>query len=186
MRGKILVLILLINTSWLSAKGYFEYTDTAKTAYRHIIELRFEEAKQLIQELKKGTPDNLVVHHLENYIDFLTVYIDEDKEAFARAELRKNRRLRLIEAGDNNSPYYLYLQADMRMQWALARIKFEEWFGAFKDINQAYKLLEKNEAQFPDFMPNKKDLGIIHAMVSSVPSGIEWISSLEGDLKKGK
>ncbi|MEM8528295.1 MAG: hypothetical protein AAGG68_26870, partial [Bacteroidota bacterium] len=161
-------------------------TDAAKTAYRQIIDLRFKEAQPLIDRIKKETPNNLVVYHLENYIDFLTVYIEEDKEAFARAEIRKNQRLRKIENGDRKSPYYLYLQADMRMQWALARIKFEEWFGAFKDINQAYKLLEKNEAQFPDFMPNKKDLGIIHAMVSSVPSGIEWISSLEGDLKKGK
>ncbi|MEL6717171.1 MAG: hypothetical protein AAFP82_00485, partial [Bacteroidota bacterium] len=189
MREKILVLWLLLSTLGLSAQGYFEYTATAKTAYRQIIDLRFEEAKLLIQEVKKETPDNLVVHHLENYIDFLTVYIDEDRAAFARAEVRKNRRLKEIEAGDKNSPYRLYLQADMRMQWAIARIKFaaiEEWFGIFKDINKAYKLLKRNEEQFPDFIPNKKDLGIIHAMVSAVPSGIEWFSSLEGDLKKGK
>lgn len=189
MKRKILVLLLFFSTSWGFAQGYFQYTEEAKTAYRQIMDLRFEESKQLLQNIKKDTPNNLVVYHLENYIDFLTVYIDEDKEAFEQAEVRKNQRLKKIESGDENSPYYLYLQADMRMQWAIARIKFaamEEWFGVFKDINQAYKLLKKNDAKFPDFIPNKKDLGIIHAMVSAVPSGIEWFSSLEGDLRKGK
>ncbi|MEM9884417.1 MAG: tetratricopeptide repeat protein [Bacteroidota bacterium] len=186
MQKIILSVLLLLQSISLFAKGYFEYTSDATAAYHKVIDLRFVEAQRLIDQVKKETPENLVVHHLENYIDFLKAYINENEVLFDQAEARKNRRLKLVEAGDKNSPYYLYLQANIRMQWAVARIKFEQWYGAFRDINQAFKLLEKNVEKYPDFMPNKKDLGFLHAIVSSLPSGVEWISSLEGDYKRGK
>jgi len=178
----------MMTTTVVAKKGHFEYTPNAKAAYHKIINLRFKEAQPIIQKIKQETPQNLVVHHLENYIDFLKAYIDEDAAEFHRAETRKNRRLSLIEQGDSDSPYYLFLQADIRLQWAVARIKFEQYSGAFFDINQAFKLLNQNVKKFPQFMPNKKDLGILHAMVSALPNhrGLEWVSSLEGDYRKGK
>lgn len=184
---KIIITIFILGQSIsVAAKGYFDYSPDATAAYHKIIDLRFTEAQQLIQKIRKDHPDNLIVHHLENYIDFLKVYIDENEAFFSEAEARKNHRLKLVEAGDKDSPYYLYLQANMRMQWAVARIKFEQWYGAFRDINQAFKLLERNVEKYPNFMPNQKDLGFLHAIVSSLPSSIEWVSSLEGDYKKGK
>lgn len=178
------MLLLQIGTTH-AATSYFDYTTEARSIYDAIMTLRFEEAESKLKRFKQQSPDNLVSLHLENYIDFLKIYIEEDKRLFEQAESRKNRRLAQIEKGDEDSPYYLYLQADIRLQWAIARIKFEEWIGAFRDINQAFKLLEENQKRFPDFMPNKKNLGVLHAMVSALPSGVEWVSSLEGDFKKG-
>ncbi|MEM1326878.1 MAG: hypothetical protein AAGI23_13035 [Bacteroidota bacterium] len=180
----IIVCCLQWAMSWASAT-YIEYTPEARQAYDAIMELRFDEAETYVQTIKSQQTNNLVVDHLENYLDFLKVYIAEDEAAFHRAEARKNARLTRIEKSDKNSPYHLYLQADIRLQWAIARIQFEEWFGAFRDINQAFKLLEENARHYPDFMPNKKNLGVLHAIVSALPSSVELVSSLEGDFQKG-
>jgi predicted negative regulator of RcsB-dependent stress response len=177
-------MVLHCSLSWATTT-YIEYTPEARVAYDHIMELRFDAAEVQINAIKGKQANNLVVDHLENYLDFLKVYIAEDEAAFQQAEVRKNARLARIEKSDPNNPYHLYLQADIRLQWAIARIKFEEWFGAFRDINQAFKLLEENTRRYPDFMPNKKNLGVLHAIVSALPSSVELVSSLEGDFQKG-
>ena len=182
----IFALLLFVWSVPLPAKYYFEYSVKAKQAYESIMSLRFKEAAITIQEIKQKEPNNAVVLHLEDYMDFFKVYINEDFNEFKRLEPGKEKRIAQIAQGDEKSPYYLFLQADIRLHWALARLKFEDYWKAFWDINKAFALLEENAAKFPNFMPNQKDLGILHAVVSSVPSGVGWVTNLEGDLEKGK
>ncbi len=182
-------IFLTFLTSAFAAKR-FEWTPTAKAAYKKVISLRFNEAYSDLARMKINDPDNLIAYHIENYIDFFRVYINENETEFERLEKNKDRRLEIIQGGDKNSPYYLYLQADIRLHWALARLKFEEYATAFFEVNKAFKLLTKNAQKFPDFMPNKKDLGILHAMVGTVPDGYKWtvdlLSSMEGTIDQGK
>ncbi|PHN03047.1 hypothetical protein CRP01_28600 [Flavilitoribacter nigricans DSM 23189 = NBRC 102662] len=152
--------------------------------------LRFGEAHLQLAKLKLEDPNNLVVHHIENYIDFFRLYITEDKALYKQLEANKDRRLSAIETGDESSPYYLFLQADIRLHWALVSLRFEDYLPAFTDVNRANKLLEKNQERFPDFIPNLKDLAILHAMVGTIPDGYQWsvrlLSSLKGTIDQGK
>ncbi|MCB0586017.1 MAG: tetratricopeptide repeat protein [Phaeodactylibacter sp.] len=172
-----------------SAK-YFAFTPAARQAYELATSLRFGEAYASMAQMKLEDPNNLIVHHIENYIDFFTLYIQEDEATYRK--LRKNRDLRLekVKAGDRNSPYYLFVQADIRLQWALVRLRFEDYLGAFTEVSKAYKLLKENEELFPGFMPNKKDLGILHAMVGTIPDSYKWgiklLSGLDGTITQGR
>ncbi len=191
MNKKILLLpLLLLLQISLSAGGYFKWTPKAKAAYKSVIDLRLDVATQQIAVLKQAEPDNLMVHHLENYVDFFRVFINEDKAEFERLEANKDRRLDLIKKGDGYSPYYLYLQADIRLQWALARLKFEEYATAFFETNKAFKLLDENTEKYPHFMPNRKDLGILHAMIGTIPDNYKWLveslTSMEGTIAQGQ
>ena len=169
---------------------YFEWSDRARVAYEKVLQLRFREAQSYINRLKINEPDNLIVHHIENYRDFFTVYLNEDQAEFNRLERNKDDRLNAIEEGDEDSPYYLYLQANIRLQWALARLKFREYATAVFEINKAYKLLVKNQKRFPDFMPNRKDLGILHALAGTVPENYRWamelLTALDGTYADGR
>jgi tetratricopeptide (TPR) repeat protein len=187
----VFLLMLAFLTENLLAQKYFTWTDELKTAYAQTTSLRFKAAEKSLQQVADSDPDNLLRLHVENYLDFFKVYINEEKSEFELLEKNKDRRLSEIEKnGDKNSPYYLYLQADIRLQWALARLKFEEYATAFFETNKAYKLLSENVKKFPDFLPNKKDLGILHAMVGTIPDNykwaIDWFSSLEGTIDEGK
>ncbi len=172
------------------AQGNFVFSENAKAAYDKVLNLRFGEAETLLIKLKAEEPNNLIVHYIENYIDFFKIFINENKAEFDQLENNKSKRLDKIKAGDKASPYYLFLQAEIKLQWALARLKFEEYFAAFKEVNSAHKLLTKNQEKFPDFIANKKSLGILHAMVGTIPDNYKWgvslLSSLTGSIEQGR
>lgn len=186
----LLLSIVLFSLNEIKAEGYFDYNPAAQQIYKKVFELRLSEAQSLIARLKLREPNNLVAYHLENYVDFFTIYVSEDEAAYDRMKANRDRRLEKVKAGDENSPYYLFVQAEIRLHWALLKFRFEEYLSAFTDINRAHKLLLRNEERFPDFLGNKKDLGILHAAVGTVPDNYRWalelLSSLEGTVEQGK
>ena len=186
----ILFVLSLSATGLCAASPYFEWSPLARQAYEKVIQLRFDEARSLLQRLEATEPDNDIRLLVENYLDFFTVFIDEDATVFERLESNKDRRLDRLRKSDPASPWHLYLQADIRLQWALARLKFEEYATAFFEVNKAFKLLRRNAERFPDFMPTYKDLGILHAMVGTIPDNyqwtVRWLSSLEGTIDQGQ
>ncbi len=184
----ILFFFLLISVL-VQADGRFEFTPAARSAYDKVTSLRLEEARLEIGRMKVDDPDNLIAYHIENYIDLFTIFINEDEKEFDQLKKNKAPRLDQIQKGDKNSPYYLYTQAEVKLQWALVRLKFDEYFTALMEIKSAYKLLEKNQKKFPDFVPNKKSLSIMHAMIGTVPDnyrwGVKFLSGMDGTIEQG-
>lgn len=171
---------------WLavvSAQARFEFTEEARDAYEQVLSLRFEQAQGTLAQMKARDAGNLIAYHIENYIDFLNLYLNQNESEYNK--LRKNEELRLqkIQKGDSQSPYYLYTQADVRLQWALVKLRFGDYLSAFNDINKAHKLLQKNQQLFPNFLPNLKDLGVLHALVGTIPDNYKWSVRLLGGLK---
>ena len=190
MKQFLLLCFFLSSGFWSVAKPHFTWTPTLQQAYKKVLALRFDEANTLLAQAKAQDSENLMVYHVENYVDFFRVYINENETEFNRLEPNKELRLEKIKTGDENSPYYLYLQATTRLHWAMARLKFEEYTTAAFEVNKAFKLLTKNVEKFPDFQPNKKELGILHAAVGTIPDNYRWmiemLSSLEGTFEQGK
>ncbi len=157
-------------------------------AYTYIQELRFEKGRQLLNAEKKENPDNLIPYLVENYIDFLTTYINEDQAEYKKLYPNREVRLDKLETGNASSPYYLYCQAEVMIQWAFSKLKFEEYVGAFTDVRKAYLLLEENQEKFPDFVANKKSLGMLHAIVGAIPDQYKWgvnMLGMDGSIDQG-
>ena len=175
---RILTLLFLFLSNPLFAS--FQMNVRMQQSYTHIINLEFEAANKLLHIEQIEHPDNgiLVLH--QNYIDFLTILIGEEKEFFSTAKDLKSDRIDFIQDGDDSSPYYLYAQAEVHLQWAFARIKFEEYLTAAYEIQKAYSLLEKNQEQFPDFKLNIKGLGLLHTLVGAIPEKYQWVTNLVG------
>jgi len=150
--------------------------------------LKFDHAEEYLTSEKENYPENVYPYYLENYIDFLKVFISEDEEIFDNAENNKLQRIKLIEALSDTSPYRNYLLANVNLQWAFARLKFKEYFSAAIELNRAYHLIEENTEKFPDFYPNKITHGVIKIMVGLVPEKYNWILSIisiEGSVEDG-
>ncbi|MBX2815450.1 MAG: hypothetical protein KTR24_05625 [Saprospiraceae bacterium] len=172
-----------------STDRYFDFSGDARLAYEQIFSLRFQEAQQTLIRLKVEQPHNQIYFLLRNYIDCLTLFIGENTTTYQR--LRRNKELRLdqLRQGDRSSPYYLYAQADIYLQWAITRVKFSEYFQAVMEIKRAFHLLERNRRLFPDFMPNQKNLGLMHALIGTVPDAYKWgvqILGMNGTIDQGK
>lgn len=183
------VCAILVLVSEVAAVGYFEYSSTAQQAYKQIFSLRFQEARSTLVHLQVQEPDNLILHSLHNDMDCLAIFIGEREDTYAQLREKKQERLELIRKGDSGSPYYLFTQADIHLQWAITRVKFEDYFQAVMEIKRAFHLLERNAELFPAFMPNKMNLGILHALVGTVPDQFRWglkLLGMSGTISQGK
>jgi len=167
----------------------FDFSPLARDAYQKTFSLRFGEARTALADLKRQEPQNLIAPLVENYLDFLTVLVNDDRAEYQR--LAKNMEPRLARAarGDRKSPWYLFSQAEIRLQWAILRGKHSDFLTSISDIKQAYALLEQNQKEHPNFAPNLKSLGIIHAMVGAVPEEYRWtikaMSGISGTVEQG-
>ena len=182
-----LILFLILGICY-QAVTQINNSANCKKAYVEIMSLKFEEAEKYIEIERNTFPENIYISYLENYIDFLKVFISEDEEIFEIAENNKSQRLKLAESLPVTSPYRNYLLANINLQWAIARIKFNEYFSAAIEINRAYHLIEENNELFPDFYPNKITHGILKIMIGLVPDKYDWvlnIISLDGSVENG-
>lgn len=172
------------------ARPYYDFSPKARQAYEYTLSLRFKEAEGLLTQLKKEAPENLVIDFVENYIDFFTVMVDEEKSYFKQRQAMKEIRLQKLSHGDPSSPYHLYIQAEIQLQWALMRSKFGEYLTAFRELSKANTLLQKNQRLFPDFIANQKTMGILQAMVGSIPDsyqwGASWLSGIDASISGGR
>lgn len=174
----------------LNGQANFAFTQPLEKAYQKTLSLRITESKNLLTNLKETDPNNSLIVLIEDYNDFFTILIREEYNLYRQKLENKEIRLRQIKRSDSSSPYYLYAQADIRLHWALLALRFEEYYKAFIEVNKAFKLLKLNIKKFPDFMPNYKDIGILHAAVGTIPdnyrTGVELLTSLEGTIEQGK
>lgn len=177
----------LIFFTHLSSAQYL-FDDQCQQAYRSIISLEFNEARRLLESEQHQNPKNLIPVYLENYIDFLTLFIGEDRNQFEKLKANRSKRIDLLEKGNVDSPYYRFCLAEVNLQWAFARLKFGDYATAALEIRKAYLLFTENEERFPAFLLNKIGLGVVHVMIGIIPDNFKWVARLagvDGSLEKG-
>jgi tetratricopeptide (TPR) repeat protein len=187
------IAFLLVLTNTAFAAPHFEFTPLAKRAYSRVISLRFAEAIPLIVDLRLNEPDNLISYYIEDYMDIMKIIIHEDKAEFKKLEPNKSKRLTALERGKScGSPYYRFCVAEINLHWAIARGKFGEYgqyVTAIREVNTAYQLLTENQKKYPDFIANKKSLGILHAVIGTIPDELRWgakLLSMNGTIAQGQ
>ncbi len=166
----------------------FDFNTNCRDAYEDIVNLKFKAAKIKLDNEKKVNAGNTIPVFLDNYIDFFTLIIGENPNDFSALQKNKDIRLRQLEKGDSKSPWFLYSQAEVNLQWAFIHVKFGEYLAAVGEINKAYKLLEDNQSKHPGFLPNMKSMGLLHAIIGTVPDNYKWavnIMGIDGTIKQG-
>jgi tetratricopeptide (TPR) repeat protein len=166
----------------------FDFNSNCREAYRSIISLHFTEAGKLLNAEKATHPSNLIPVYLENYIDFFTVFIGEEPSAFEKFRKTQELRFDILKKGNMESPYYRYCLGNMRIQFALCRMKFGEYKSAALDISRANGDLKENAQLHPDFLLQNSGLGLIHVLAGVIPDNYSWvlrILGLEGNVQKG-
>lgn len=167
-------LIVLIGISMLPIFCFanFDFNENCLKAYKNIFELKLNNARAYLNTEKKLRPNNSIIPLLENYIDYFSLITTESKAQFDNLKNNKAPRLSKISNDSNkNSPYYLYAQAEINLQWALIRARYGEFFTSALEIRKAKNQLSENALKFPNFPLNQKGLGLIDAVLGSLPDG---------------
>ncbi len=164
----------------------FDFTPNLQKAYTEIFKLKIQSGKALIAQ---ENPQNPFRIYLENYVDVVELLNAENENAYEKTLQKEDERLDLIEKlYTQKSPYNRFLRAEIKLHWALLKIRFGHEIKAGWNVIQAYRLLEENQRLFPAFLPNQKSLGCLHILFGSVPENQKWITKflgLRGNIQQG-
>jgi len=168
---------------------HYSFSEEAQSIYEDILTLKLDQASDRINLLAIQEPENYIHLLLANYVDCIRIFISEEKALFDQLEHHKKERLNKIKANPVESPYYRYVRGEILLHWAVVRLKFGQYFQAATELHKAYSLLDNNAEMFPNFLPNKKDLGVIHAVIGTIPDEFKWaikILGMDGTIEQGK
>lgn len=166
----------------------FNYNNQCQKAYQAIFKLKIKEGNQLLFNEKQTNKENLLPYFLENYADFLVLYISDDVNLYNKLVPKKEERINILREGNRNSPFYLYSQASIYLQWAFIKIKFGDYFSAVWDVKKAYSLLKENKEKFSQFAPNDKDLALLNTIFGAIPDKYRFgakLLGLKGNIDEG-
>ncbi len=166
----------------------FSYNHNLLEAQKLIAQLRLKKAAEILESERKINPDNAAIDYLANYIDFYTLFMNQDEEELKRLEPNKSVRISRLDKIPVSSPYHDYAQAQLYLQWAFIHVFHEHYLSAAVELRHAYQLLTANVRKFPAFAPNQKDLGLLKTMLGAVPENYKWVLTLagmKGDVTEG-
>ncbi|MBD3748306.1 MAG: tetratricopeptide repeat protein [Sphingobacteriales bacterium] len=189
MLKKILPIIILISLFSFKAKANFDFNNNCIEAYHAIFDLRINDAKALINKEKSIHPNNGVIVLLENYADYFTLLVSENESDYNRLKNIKNSRIAALENQSKDSPYYLFAQAEVYLQWGLIKSRFQDYFLSGLDFKKAKDLLDENIKKYPDFQPNIKSRALIEVIMGAVPANLKGLLStfgFRGNINKGE
>jgi Tetratricopeptide repeat len=182
--------MLLLFMLWLPAVAQktFDFNSACRHAYKEIVQLKLESGQRLLNTEKAQHPNNLVPYFLENYIDFFTLFFNEDPAEYKKCADRLDDRLDLMNEGPEDSPFYLYTKLVLHFQWAAIRIKFGERWDAGWEFRRSFLQAKDNLKSYPSFSPNLLYYGAMQMVTATIPDGYKWLSSLlgvKGNMKTG-
>lgn len=186
-RVRALIILVFLGFSQV-AHANFDFNANCVKAYQNILSLKLNSARILINAEKRKNPSNSIPYLLDNYVDYFSLMTTENKTDFERFKDNKSERISRIEKDDKSSPYYLFSLAEINLQFALSRTRAKEYFTASIEVNRAYSQLQENTKKFPEFLPNQKNLGMINAVLGSIPDGLRKALSvfgIRGDTRTG-
>ena len=134
----------------------------------------------LIQKEKQQNPKNGICILLDNYVDYFSLLASESKTDYDRLKNNKSIRISILEDNEGNSPYYLFSQAEVYLQWAFLKAKFGDYFSSALDAKKASSLLDENEEKYPGFLPDKISMALVNVIFGSIPANLKNIAGFFG------
>jgi len=182
-----LVFFFIISLSAL-ADNTFTFNENLRTAQHRNYELRLECAKSILENEASLDPTNSCVLYLQHFNVFLKAFVSEEQADYTAYRKVQDNALLHFDKLPDDSPYKKFVQSEIYFYSATLKAKFDELYGAARDINRAYTLIEDNHKKFPDFLFNNKTRGIIKVYLSTVPDNYSWVIrmlGMKGNLKQG-
>jgi len=179
-KNYVVILGFLLVPSIARAEKVYEFNSTCQQAYQEIMKLKINNGIALIEKAKLQNPDNLIPIYLESYIDLVSLFFSEDVAEYAIKKPKLEERIKLLEQGPQNSPFYRYCLSEAYVHKAFIEIKFTENWRASWDTRKAFLLIKENRRLFSTFSPNDLMYGGLETVIATIPSGYSFFASLIG------
>jgi tetratricopeptide (TPR) repeat protein len=172
---------LFLSLSVAHAQQQWTFDERTTAAYQMVLDLRIDEALKAIPEPKKA--QEVYIVGLAEAVELL---ITENGEKFSDYEDQFENRIETKWKGDDAD--HLFLQAELRLQWAFVYLKFGHEFDAALNLKHAYEIAEECKKKYPKYQSIKKTSGLLQIIIGSVPEKYNWVLGLlgiEGSVQTG-
>ncbi len=159
-----------------------------KKIYQQVIQLKVHQVRALAQQQLQQAPNSAVNLLLANYPDFFELCVQQDQRLYAALLGKQEARLEKLENMPQNSAWTSYATAEVGMQIAMCKLLFGNRLSAAWGFRNAYQQYRQNVQKYPDFIPNRKNLGVLQVLIGSVPDQYKWflnIIGLKGSVQQG-
>lgn len=146
------------------------------------------EGKLWLKKEVKENPNNSFTILLADYQDCIQLLFSNDAKLFEQKKTEFDKRLQNISLANEQSPWFLFAQAEIYFHLALVQFRFGETTASFFNFRKSFLQIQTNQKKYPEFAPNKMLLGVATALLGSIPNQYQWLISLfgmEGNVKNG-
>lgn len=172
-----------------SAQDDIYWTTEARAAYELISELRIEESMNIVRLQAITHPDNLIWPYLHDFGLFLQIFVNEDIQQIPDFLEASNLRAERISNVPETNPMSLMCQAQLQLHQCALRLQNNQYAAAATDLNQAFRLLRKNQRLHPDDYPNLRLYASLKIAFGAIPDQYRWlvsmVTSLTGTIDEG-
>ena len=148
----------------------------------------FVHANKILDKEKAIHPNNRVSDYIGSYILFWNAALNEDADDMDKYEDEIDDVIDLIEDDEEESPYRKFFLSDIYLRGAYLKAMQTSYMSAAYRFNKAYNLVQENKKEYPQFIPNKKLVGLMNVGIGTVPKKYTWVLKLfnfEGNVKDG-
>jgi TolA-binding protein len=155
------------------AAQQWTFDEKTRSAYDLTLNLRTEEALQLIKE-----PSSAQEFYVVSLAQAIELLVTEDAVKFH--EYEDLFQTRIHAKVKSSQADYQFLMAELHLQWAFVYLKFGHEFDAGSQLREAYLIAEKCRDKWPKYMAIRKTTGLIEVILGSVPEKYNWLLGLLG------
>ncbi len=181
-------ILFLLCTQFKSFGQSWAFDQTALQTYRSILNLQIDDARSQLRLDNPEAISNYSDLYLSTLAATLEILISGDKTLLSPYDSLVDTHLDILDQTKSDDPHLLLYSSEIELQSGLVRLQFGEEFAAAWKIRRAYRQISENQKEYPDFVANHKTMGLLHAMIGSVPSKYGWILALlglEGSIEQG-
>lgn len=176
----IAVLIFIMLQGIAHANNSFTLSPLELSIYQDIINGKTLKANRTILQLKNLSKPNNILLWLEDYNEFIKLYLIENKKDYSEYIKHNEQRTAAIKAIQENNAWHLYTLSEIYLHHAFACFLFEDYTSGFWNMRRAYLLLKENHKIYPAFKPNEKNMALVQAITGILPEKYYWIINLLG------
>lgn len=159
-----------------SANAQSEADIKNKIAYSHFLNFQLDSCQRSIAEVST----NPWSFYLELLIISTRLFIEDDTDQYKAKKHIESELLEKLNMLNFSEDYTNFLHSEIKLQWALIKLKYGDEFSSFWSLKQAYYIAKENIEKNPEFLPSYKTLGLLHVLYSATPDKYDWILSLFG------
>lgn len=186
MRNFLFILLFIFLAKGVQAN--FVFSPRCKSAYREMMRFDFDGMRKILSGEKASRPNNKVYDYITSYALFWKAALNENEEEIEKYEDFIEGVIESIEDDPENSPYKNFFLSDIYLRGAYLKAMESSYMSAAYKFNKAYNLAQQNRKEYPDFIPNKKLIGLMNVGIGTIPRKYTWVLNMfnfEGNIAQG-